>query len=372
MMGGKTRHKHEFIVNKSIMLSYLVSEFELVYFPSRLQQIKKDLSDYKAEIREALRMYRSYKQQLTGNGTLVLGGLLHQFRYKVEFVMKMNTNQKKTGFDIQRRCLIYSAGVFVSAALMLAYVAAVALHHVLALKAEISSMREELETYKFQLDRLEALAKVTNFSSSVNQVSEFLKKKLYNEEKSKDDMVKFRGSRSLPEQVQQSCVQLIATNDQRPVVRANNCQKCTPGRPQRSCRVEQRSVSNQNCMGETPVPWILSLKKGSALDKKENKISVKEAGYFLVYSQVWYKDNTFTMGHFIRRRKASVVGNEPHTVILFRCVQNMPACCPNNSCFTAGIAKLEMGDELELVIPRIQAQIALNGDGTFFGAIKLI
>uniref|UniRef100_A0A4W3H2T4 THD domain-containing protein n=1 Tax=Callorhinchus milii TaxID=7868 RepID=A0A4W3H2T4_CALMI len=93
---------------------------------------------------------------------------------------------------------------------------------------------------------------------------------------------------------------------------------------------------------------------------------------FVGHCCVWYKDSTFTMGHFIERKKANIVGNEPRTVILFRCIQNMSACCPNNSCFTAGIAKLEVGDELDLVIPRIQAQIALNGDGTFFGAIKLV
>ncbi|XP_067876083.1 tumor necrosis factor ligand superfamily member 13B-like [Heterodontus francisci] len=290
--------------------------------------------------------------------------------------MKMNADQEKTGFDMQHRCLIYSACVFTSAALMSAYVAAVALHHVLALKAEISSMREELETFKFQLDYLEALAKVTkgqaaNCSSSVNQVSEFLKKKMRNEEKSRNEKVKYRGSRSLPEQIQQSFLQLIATNNRRPVVRASNCLKCIAGRPQQTCRVERRPVSNQNHVEDTTVPWILSLKKGTALEKNDDKISVKETGYFLIYSQVWYKDTTFTMGHFIKRIKASIVGNEPHTVILFRCIQNMPACCPNNSCFTAGIAKLEVGDELELVIPRRQAHIALNGDGTFFGAIKL-
>ncbi|XP_051898826.1 tumor necrosis factor ligand superfamily member 13B-like [Pristis pectinata] len=290
--------------------------------------------------------------------------------------MKMNTEQEKTSYDIQHRCLIYSACVLTSAALMSTYVAVVALHHVLALKGEILSMREELDTYKFHLDRLEDLARLNkgqaaNWSRSVSQVNEVFKKQLYHEAKSKDGM-KLRISRSLSEEAQQACVQLIASNVQRPVVRASTCQKCIPGRPQQSCRVERRTDTNQNQMEATTVPWILSLKKGSALDKKGNKISVIEAGYFLVYSQVWYKDNTFTMGHFIKRNKASIVGNEPHTVILFRCIQNMSACCPNNSCFTAGIAQLEVGDELELVIPRIQAQIALNGDGTFFGAIKLL
>ncbi|XP_055519263.1 tumor necrosis factor ligand superfamily member 13B-like [Leucoraja erinacea] len=316
------------------------------------------------------------RYQLTGNGTCVSDGLLQQFRHKGNFVMKMNTEQETSGHDTQHRVLIYSACVLTSAALMSTYVAVVALHHVLALKGDISSMREELDTYRLHLDRLEALARLNkgqaaNWSSSARQVSKRFKKRPSPEDKSKDRM-KFRINRSISEGVQQACVQLIASNVQRRVARPSNCHKCVPGRPQQSCRVERRTDTSQNQMETTTVPWILSLKKGSALDKKGNKILVVESGYFLVYSQVWYKDNTFTMGHFIKRNKASIVGNEAPNVILFRCIQNMSACCPNNSCFTAGIAQLEVGDELELVIPRIQAQIALNGDGTFFGAIKLL
>lgn len=37
-----------------------------------------------------------------------------------------------------------------------------------------------------------------------------------------------------------------------------------------------------------------------------------------------------------------------------------------------GIAKLEEGDELQLAIPREDAQISRDGDGTFFGALKLL
>lgn len=37
-----------------------------------------------------------------------------------------------------------------------------------------------------------------------------------------------------------------------------------------------------------------------------------------------------------------------------------------------GIAKLEEGDELQLAIPREDAKISRDGDGTFFGALKLL
>ncbi|GCC37115.1 uncharacterized protein [Chiloscyllium punctatum] len=280
----------------------------------------------------------------------------------------MNAAHQKTGFDLQHRCLIFSACVLASAALMSTYVAAVALQHVLALRAEISSIREELESFQFRLDHLAAGTKgpAANRSRSVRLAGE-----RRGGEALRAGDVTLRGRRSLPEQGQQSFVQLIATNDQRPAVRASSCQKCLPGRHQPACRAERRPASSQNHVEGTLVPWMLSLKRGTALDRMGNKISVKEAGFFLIYSQVWYKDNIFTMGHLVKRIKANIVGSEPRTSILFRCIQNMPACCPNNSCFTAGVAKLEAGDELELVIPRVQAHVALNGDGTFFGAIQL-
>uniref|UniRef100_H3A938 TNF superfamily member 13b n=2 Tax=Latimeria chalumnae TaxID=7897 RepID=H3A938_LATCH len=122
----------------------------------------------------------------------------------------------------------------------------------------------------------------------------------------------------------------------------------------------------------TVVPWLLSFKRGSALEDKRNKILIKEAGYFFIYGQVFYKDSRHAMGHFIRRKKANIVGNELSPVNLFRCVQNMSQTSPYNSCYTAGIAKLEEGDELDLIIPRCKAIIELSGDATFFGAIKLL
>ncbi|KAM5288076.1 tumor necrosis factor ligand superfamily member 13B [Ctenodactylus gundi] len=122
----------------------------------------------------------------------------------------------------------------------------------------------------------------------------------------------------------------------------------------------------------TFVPWLLSFKRGRALEEKGNKIVVKEPGYFFIYGQVLYTDNTFAMGHLIQRKKVHVFGDELSLVTLFRCIQNMPERLPNNSCYSAGIAKLEEGDELQLAIPRENAQISQEGDGTFFGALKLL
>ncbi|XP_057563660.1 tumor necrosis factor ligand superfamily member 13B isoform X2 [Hippopotamus amphibius kiboko] len=122
----------------------------------------------------------------------------------------------------------------------------------------------------------------------------------------------------------------------------------------------------------TFVPWLLSFKRGRALEEKENKILVKETGYFFIYGQVLYTDKTFAMGHLIQRKKVHVFGDELSLVTLFRCIQNMPETLPNNSCYSAGIAKLEEGDELQLAIPREDAKISRDGDATFFGALKLL
>ncbi|XP_007937104.1 tumor necrosis factor ligand superfamily member 13B [Orycteropus afer afer] len=156
-----------------------------------------------------------------------------------------------------------------------------------------------------------------------------------------------RSKRAVPtpeEPVTQDCLQLIADSDT-PTIRKGSF---------------------------TFVPWLLSFKRGRALEEKENKILVKETGYFFIYGQVLYTDNTFAMGHLIQRKKVHVFGDELSLVTLFRCIQNMPETLPNNSCYSAGIAKLEEGDELQLAIPRENAQISQDGDGTFFGALKLL
>ncbi|XP_075842247.1 tumor necrosis factor ligand superfamily member 13B isoform X2 [Microtus pennsylvanicus] len=135
----------------------------------------------------------------------------------------------------------------------------------------------------------------------------------------------------------------------------------------------RRAFENPEETGSyTFVPWLLSFKRGSALEERENKIVVKQTGYFFIYSQVLYTDTIFAMGHLIQRKKVHVFGDELSLVTLFRCIQNMPRTLPNNSCYSAGIARLEEGDEIQLAIPRENAQISRDGDGTFFGALKLL
>ncbi|XP_041050576.1 tumor necrosis factor ligand superfamily member 13B-like isoform X4 [Carcharodon carcharias] len=134
-------------------------------------------------------------------------------------------------------------------------------------------------------------------------------------------------------------------------------------------RREIRSCENDS----TFIPWNVASKRGEALEAISNKIVVRENGYYTVYSQVLYYDNCMAMGHVVRRKKINVVGNERRIMTLFRCIQNMPNNTASNTCFTAGIVKLDQGDELELLLPsRPNAHISMEKDSTFFGAIQLL
>ncbi|XP_030643461.1 tumor necrosis factor ligand superfamily member 13B [Chanos chanos] len=121
----------------------------------------------------------------------------------------------------------------------------------------------------------------------------------------------------------------------------------------------------------TGVPWQTGLKRGSALEEDKDTMLVKEEGFFFVYSQVYYTDSTFAMGHIVIRMKRNVVGDESQFVTLFRCIQSMNPVVHYNTCYTGGVVKLEVGDRVELLIPRATANISLDGDSTFLGAVKL-
>ncbi|XP_041662917.1 tumor necrosis factor ligand superfamily member 13B [Cheilinus undulatus] len=122
----------------------------------------------------------------------------------------------------------------------------------------------------------------------------------------------------------------------------------------------------------TGIPWQTGLRRGTALEADGDSLLVREEGFYFVYSQVFYTDDYFAMGHVLIRRKRNVVGNEPQYVVLFRCIQNMNPDYPFNTCYTGGIVKLDVGDHLELLIPRSTANVSLGGDDTFMGAIKLV
>ncbi|XP_017584018.1 tumor necrosis factor ligand superfamily member 13B isoform X2 [Corvus cornix cornix] len=241
-------------------------------------------------------------------------------------------------------------------------VQAVSLYHVIILKIELEALRSEL-IYSVQArspldqplvspDENKAGTPVSSFlqvsAADARQESrlagtgpvESFQKEIWNGSRNRGR----RSAANTEEKVLQACLQLIADS---------------------KSDIQQKDDSSI-------VPWLLSFKRGTALEEQGNKIVVKETGYFFIYGQVLYTDTTFAMGHLIQRKKAHVFGDDLSLVTLFRCIQNMPQSYPNNSCYTAGIAKLEEGDELQLTIPRRRAKISLDGDGTFFGAVRLL
>ncbi|CAL8268513.1 unnamed protein product [Lota lota] len=121
----------------------------------------------------------------------------------------------------------------------------------------------------------------------------------------------------------------------------------------------------------TGIPWQTGLSRGTALEMDDNRILVREEGFYFLYSQVYYMDRIFAIGHVVIRRKRNIVGDEPQNVILFRCIQSMDPVESFNTCFTGGIVKLEVDDLLELLIPFPSANISLDGTSTFLGAMKL-
>ncbi|TKS67099.1 Tumor necrosis factor ligand superfamily member 13B B lymphocyte stimulator [Collichthys lucidus] len=148
-----------------------------------------------------------------------------------------------------------------------------------------------------------------------------------------------------------------------------------PGSPHAFALIKKRSLPSEASEFEsgphTGIPWQSGLKRGSALEPDGDSILVREEGFYFVYSQIYYMDSTFAMGHVVIRRKRNVVGDEDPYVILFRCIQSMNPVYPFNTCYTGGIVKLEAGDHLELLIPRSTANVSLDGDATFLGAVKL-
>lgn len=155
-----------------------------------------------------------------------------------------------------------------------------------------------------------------------------------------------RRSASETETVSQPCLQLLANNT-------------------------RKTFRKEFTGPHTGIPWQTGLRRGEALEVDGDSMLVREEGYYFVYSQVYYMDKTFAMGHVVIRRKRTVVGDESPYVTLFRCIQNMNPVYPYNTCYTGGIVKLEIGDHLELLIPRSTATVSLDGDSTFLGAVKL-
>ncbi|EDL22044.1 tumor necrosis factor ligand superfamily member 13B isoform 2 [Mus musculus] len=260
------------------------------------------------------------------------------------------TPQKEEGawFGICRDGRLLAATLLL--ALLSSSFTAMSLYQLAALQADLMNLRMELQSYRGSATP--AAAGAPELTAGVKLLTPAAPRP-HNSSRGHRNRRAFQG----PEETEQD-VDLSAPPA-----------PCLPG-----CRHSQHDDNGMNLRNRTYtfVPWLLSFKRGNALEEKENKIVVRQTGYFFIYSQVLYTDPIFAMGHVIQRKKVHVFGDELSLVTLFRCIQNMPKTLPNNSCYSAGIARLEEGDEIQLAIPRENAQISRNGDDTFFGALKLL
>ncbi|XP_073479823.1 uncharacterized protein [Aquarana catesbeiana] len=130
------------------------------------------------------------------------------------------------------------------------------------------------------------------------------------------------------------------------------------------------SVSSIDSEDRTEISWKTSLQEGRSLEVQGRSIRIKHSGIYSIYSQVFYRDVTFTMGHVVLRRSDDGSGEGE---ILLSCVQSMPSndTLAYNTCYTSGIFRLHKGNSITLQIPRRNAALDIHRQATFLGFIKL-
>ncbi|XP_069618639.1 uncharacterized protein [Ranitomeya imitator] len=127
------------------------------------------------------------------------------------------------------------------------------------------------------------------------------------------------------------------------------------------------SNDSQDC---TEISWKVSLQEGKSLESEGKSVQVKHSGIYSIYSQVFYTDTTYTMGHIVLQQTD---GDSKGSNILLRCVQSMPGdkSLAFNTCYTSGVFRLVKGQSITLVIPRRNASLDVSSQATFLGVVKL-
>ncbi|XP_025050125.1 tumor necrosis factor-like isoform X5 [Alligator sinensis] len=131
------------------------------------------------------------------------------------------------------------------------------------------------------------------------------------------------------------------------------------------------SHCSTNAEGDvTELWWAPALGQGHGLELSGSIVTVRQAGLYLVYSQVLFHDPTFTMGQVLWRLPP---GGQGPGQILLRCVQSMPGQREQayNSCYSGGAFHLQRGEGLRLAGPRANASLDLTPHGTFLGLVRL-
>ncbi|XP_056426058.1 tumor necrosis factor ligand superfamily member 13 [Hyla sarda] len=131
-----------------------------------------------------------------------------------------------------------------------------------------------------------------------------------------------------------------------------------------------QSIYSNVSQDRTEISWKVSLQQGKSLKVEDKSVQVKHSGIYSIYSQVFYTDPTYTMGHIILRKTE---GGLEDSNILLRCVQSMPGekSLAFNTCFTSGVFQLQKGQTITLVIPRRNASLDIGSQATFLGIVKL-
>lgn len=162
---------------------------------------------------------------------------------------------------------------------------------------------------------------------------------------------------------------LVKNKEKRDVARRRRRrQRCPDGR---MSVLHLQPLSSQSFDDDdyTLVKWAVgkSLGNGLQVGMSGEVVTIVTEGTYFIYSQVLYKDTTWTMGHVIKKR---IHGTETS---LMKCIQSMPSniTVAQNTCFTAGVHYLEPGSTLELSIPRKSAGLVLKGHATFLGMFSL-
>uniref|UniRef100_A0A2K5RHJ1 Tumor necrosis factor ligand superfamily member 13 n=1 Tax=Cebus imitator TaxID=2715852 RepID=A0A2K5RHJ1_CEBIM len=140
-----------------------------------------------------------------------------------------------------------------------------------------------------------------------------------------------------------------------------------PEQPRSILHLVPINVTSKDDSDVTEVMWQPALRRGRGLQAQGYGVRIRDAGVYLLYSQVLFQDVTFTMGQVISRE------GQGRQETLFRCVRSMPSH-PDwayNSCYSAGVFHLHQGDILSVIIPRARAKLNLSPHGTFLGFVKL-
>ncbi|XP_068129459.1 uncharacterized protein [Hyperolius riggenbachi] len=161
------------------------------------------------------------------------------------------------------------------------------------------------------------------------------------------------------------------------------------------------SIFSNDSADRTEILWKVALHEGKSLEVEGRSVRVKHSGIYSIYSQVFYRDSTFTMGHLVLRQSGSNAGdaeillscvqsmpssdklayktcytsgsNAGDAGILLSCVQSMPSSdkLAYNTCYTSGVFRLRKGYTITLEIPRGNATLDTSRQATFLGFIKL-